>query len=207
MKPPAKLSPAPVGSCGSSSGNAGTQNTPFLSTSIAPYSPRFTTSVDGPILKMCRAAAFERTQPAARRAAHFQDGAIDAGGEARRVWSDAGGRARRVLRSGVSAGRAARSHGSGRLLCGRLHGLSREHRQQKRCIAAAGDGLWLCHGEFLRREVWPRAAAHPEAGRDTRQGTSFRETDAIQIVGSKITNVRAKCWLRACSLIMKSFYV
>src|SRR6266403_359263 len=56
MKPPAKLSPAPVGSCGSSSGNAGTQKTPRLSTIIAPYSPRFTTSVAGPILKMCLAA-------------------------------------------------------------------------------------------------------------------------------------------------------
>src|SRR5207253_3668295 len=52
MKPPAKLSPAPVGSCGSSSGKAGRQNTPRLSTIIAPYSPRLITRMLGPILKM-----------------------------------------------------------------------------------------------------------------------------------------------------------
>jgi hypothetical protein len=31
--------------------NAGTEKLPFLSTIIAPYSPRFTTSVEGPSLK------------------------------------------------------------------------------------------------------------------------------------------------------------
>ena len=52
MKPPAKVSPAPVGSWTSSSGNAGTQKTQSLWTIMAPCSPRLMTSVLGPSLKM-----------------------------------------------------------------------------------------------------------------------------------------------------------
>ena len=55
------------------------------------------------------APAFQRTQPAARRKTHFQDGTIDAGGETRRIRCHDGRQTRRILRAGVSAGGAARS--------------------------------------------------------------------------------------------------
>ena len=84
------------------------------------------------------AAALERTQFAARGEAHLQAGSLHADHQARRIWRDDGRQARRVLRSGISAGRAARSDGRGRQLCRRVHGLSRIGRESSptfRCAA------------------------------------------------------------------------
>ena len=54
--PPAKLSPAPVGSVTSSNGKAGDQNEKDRVNSTEPYSPRFTTTARGPRARMSRAA-------------------------------------------------------------------------------------------------------------------------------------------------------
>lgn len=54
--PPAKVSPAPVGSMTFSAGYAGRAAIPSLWTMIAPCSPFLTTTKVGPILRMCFAA-------------------------------------------------------------------------------------------------------------------------------------------------------
>ena len=56
MKPPANVSPAPVGSTTSSSGYAGAANTPCSWNRSAPDSPRLTITVFGPIARIARAA-------------------------------------------------------------------------------------------------------------------------------------------------------
>ena len=56
MNPPAKASPAPVGSTTLSRGKAGAANTAPSWNSNAPYSPRLTTTVRGPRAWIARAA-------------------------------------------------------------------------------------------------------------------------------------------------------
>ncbi len=56
MNPPAKLSPAPVGSKRAASGYADAAKTWSPEKKSAPYSPRFTTSARGPYVRMRRAA-------------------------------------------------------------------------------------------------------------------------------------------------------
>ncbi len=68
MNPPAKLSPAPVGSKTEASGTADEANTSPPEKKSAPYSPRFTTTARGPIDWMAAAALTMLCSPASWRA-------------------------------------------------------------------------------------------------------------------------------------------
>ena len=68
MKPPAKVSPAPVGSTTVSSGSAGAAKQLSWPKSSTPCSPFFTTSVCGPIARTARAAFTRFHSPDSSRA-------------------------------------------------------------------------------------------------------------------------------------------
>ncbi len=68
MKPPAKVSPAPVGSKTVSSGYAGAKKNCPSERSSEPYSPRLITTVRGPMPVMARAALTRFGSPASIRA-------------------------------------------------------------------------------------------------------------------------------------------
>src|SRR5229473_2740093 len=68
IKAPANASPAPVGSITSSSGYAGTAKSEFWLNCRTPYSPRFTSTVSGPILRIARPALTRLCSPLSIRA-------------------------------------------------------------------------------------------------------------------------------------------
>ena len=67
-KPPAKLSPAPVGSTTPVSGKAGAKNASLPETSSAPYSPRLMQTARAPIFSIAAAAFITLDSPASWRA-------------------------------------------------------------------------------------------------------------------------------------------
>ncbi len=118
------------------------------------------------------AHAVRRAESAPSRGQNSRHGAAHAGHQTRRIRRDSLPQGRPFHCARLSAGGSLRSHRRGRLLCRRVHRVSRRTRNRSRGSnrsrrAAARGDLWFGDGQLLLREIRRGSIpnAHPRRNR------------------------------------------